>query len=187
MRAHFFTLANQLTLLRLALIPFFVLAILEGNRALALGLFVAAGISDALDGLLARLLDQRTAFGAYFDPIADKLLLSSAFVILALEGLLPWTLAILVVGRDVLIVMIAGVIILATGYRPFPPSRLGKACTVVETATVFAVLVANVFLPRWLLGIRDFLFWLTAALVLASGVQYALRVGKMMPDLHAKN
>lgn len=183
MRLPLFTFANQLTFLRLAVIPFFALAILGERRLLALGLFIAAGVSDALDGLLARMMNQRTTFGAYFDPIADKLLLSTAFVVLAFQGMLPWTLAILVLGRDILIVVIAGVIILATGYCPFPPSRFGKACTVAETATILAVLLGGVFSPAWLPAARNFFFWLTAALVIVSGVHYALRIGKTVPEL----
>lgn len=186
MRAQLFTLANQLTLLRLVLIPFFVLAVLGEQHRLALGLFVAAGVSDSLDGLLARVLNQRTAFGAYLDPIADKLLLSTAFVVLAFQGSVPWTLTILVLGRDVLIVVIAGVIVLATGFRPFPPSIYGKACTVAESAAVLAVVLGNVFLWAWLAPARNFFFWLTAALVVVSGLQYAYHVGKTLSQLPSK-
>lgn len=187
MRLQLFTLANQLTLVRLALLPFFVLAVLDREHALALGLFLAAGASDALDGLLARVLDQRTALGAYLDPIADKLLLSTAFVVLAFQGAVPWPLAILVLGRDILIVSIAGVILLATGFRPFPPSIYGKACTVAETATVLAVLLSGVVSAAWLAWARGLFFWLTAALVVLSGLNYAYRIGRMLPQLPSKS
>ena len=186
MRLPLFTLANQLTLLRLALIPFFVLAVLEQQPLLALGLFVAAVVSDALDGLLARVLNQRTALGAYLDPIADKLLLSTAFVVLAFQGSMPWKLTILVLGRDILILTIAGVILLATGFRPFPPSVYGKACTVVESATVLAVLLADVRSAASLATAKNLLFWLTAALVVMSGLNYVYRIGKMLPELPSK-
>lgn len=186
MRLQLFTLANQLTLLRLALIPFFALATLGQEPTWALGLFVAAAVSDALDGLLARLLDQRTPLGAYLDPIADKLLLSTAFLVLAFRGAVPWPLTILVLGRDVLIVVIAGVILLATGFRPFPPTPYGKACTFAETATVLAVLLGGVFAATWLVSASNFFFWLTATLVVVSGLHYAYRVGKMLSELPGK-
>lgn len=187
MRPHFLTLANQLTLLRLALIPFLVLAVLAGRYRLALGLFIAAGLSDALDGLLARLLDERTAFGTYLDPIADKLLLSTSFVVLALQARLPWSLTIVVLSRDVLIVVIAGVILLATGFRSFPPSIYGKACTMMEIVTVLIVLLYNVFAAAWLVPVRNLLFWLTATLVVVSGTHYAYRMGKLLSELPPKS
>lgn len=187
MRPQLFTFANQLTLLRLALIPFFVLATRGQQRTLALGLFVAAVVSDGLDGLLARVLNQRTPLGAYLDPIADKLLLSTAFVLLAFQNAMDWRLTILVLGRDVLILTIAGVIILATGFRPFPPSLYGKACTVAESATVLAVLLGLAFPRGWLVTAKTFLFWLTAALVVTSGLHYAYRIGKMLPELPNKS
>ena len=123
-----FTVPNQLTFLRLAFLPFFIIAIKYDRYGLALWILLAGGISDALDGLLARRLNQKTTLGAYLDPIADKLLLSSSYVVLALKGKIGWWLAILVLGRDVLILVACAVILLAAGYRSFlPPSIWGKA------------------------------------------------------------
>ncbi|MFQ5817339.1 MAG: CDP-alcohol phosphatidyltransferase family protein [Terriglobia bacterium] len=187
MRRPLFTLANQLTLLRLALIPFFVLAVVEQRHALALGLFVAAAVSDTLDGLLARVLNQRTALGAYLDPITDKLLLSAAFVALAFQGIVPWPLSILVLSRDILILTTAVAILLATGFRPFRPSIYGKACTVAETVTVLVVLVDSEFSWAWLASNKNLFFWLTATLVVVSGLNYGYRVGKLLPDLPSKS
>jgi cardiolipin synthase len=102
-----FTFANQLTFLRLGLIPFFVLAVLGRHFGWALGLLLAAAVSDFFDGLLARWLKQRSALGATLDPIADKLLLSTSFVVLAISGAIPWWITILVLSRDVLIFGVA--------------------------------------------------------------------------------
>jgi cardiolipin synthase len=184
MTSQFFTLANQLTLLRLALIPFFAVAVLGRRYDWALALLLAAGVSDALDGILARSLRQHTALGAYLDPIADKLLLSTGFVVLAIRGDVPWTLAILVLGRDVVIVAIALVLVLAAGLRPFP-SLYGKACTSAQVLAVIAVAV-QVIPGAALVWTKDLLLWLTAALTVLSGVHYAWRVGKMLPEISSK-
>ena len=186
MTSQFFTLANQLTLLRLALIPFFAVAVLGRRYDWALALLLAAGVSDALDGILARSLRQRTALGAYLDPIADKLLLSTGFVVLAIRGDVPWTLAILVLGRDVVIVAIALVLVLAAGLRPVP-SLYGKACTSAQVLAVIAVVAVQVIPGAALVWTKDLLLWLTAALTVLSGVHYAWRIGKMLPDIPSKD
>src|SRR6202041_1257085 len=129
MTSRIFTVPNQLTFLRLMFLPFFIRAIHYERYAWALGIFLVAGASDALDGLLARGLNQRTPLGAYLDPIADKLLLSSSYFVLALKGRIAWWLAILVLGRDVLLLVACATILLTIGYRPFPPSVWGKATT----------------------------------------------------------
>lgn len=181
MKQPVFTLANQLTLLRLLLIPFFALAILGGQYGWGLVLLVAAGMSDFLDGLLARRLQQRTPLGATLDPIADKLLLSTSFVVLAVSGAVPWWLSILVLSRDVLIVAIGLAIIIGAGFRPFSPSVYGKACTAVQMLTVFVVVLVEVAPGAWLLWVKNLLLWLTATLTLLSGVLYAHRTSKLMP------
>src|SRR5881227_2233093 len=98
---------NQLTLLRLIIIPFIAIAVVDGRFGWALSLFVVAGISDGLDGYLARRLDQRTTLGQYLDPIADKLLLSTMFIVLAVAHKLPWKLTILVFSRDLGILIVS--------------------------------------------------------------------------------
>jgi len=100
---------------------------------------VIAGLSDGIDGLLARSLNQRSALGAYLDPLADKLLLSSSFIILAFKQQLAWWLTILVLSRDILILTVAAVILLVSGYRPFPPSFLGKLTTASQIIFVFTL------------------------------------------------
>ncbi|HSC76975.1 MAG TPA: CDP-alcohol phosphatidyltransferase family protein [Candidatus Acidoferrales bacterium] len=187
MRAQIFTLANQFTILRLALVPFFVLAVLDGRYGWALALLVIAGLSDFLDGLLARWLKQRTPLGSYLDPIADKLLLSTSFVVLAVAHNVPWTLTILVLSRDVLMIAVALVIIIGAGFRPFPPSFLGKACTTAQIVAVFVVVLEEVAPRDWLALLKEVMLWTTAALTILSGFHYAYRTGKMLPGIHGKH
>jgi cardiolipin synthase len=105
MQTRIFSVPNQLTLIRLGFLPFLIIAIHYDRYDWALGILIAAGLSDGLDGLLARVLNQRTPLGAYLDPIADKLLLSSCYLVLALKGKIAWWLTIMVLGRDVLILV----------------------------------------------------------------------------------
>src|ERR1700721_285901 len=131
-RRRIFTVPNQITLLRLGFLPIFLTLIAYQRYRWALLVLVVAGLSDGIDGLLARRLNQKTALGAYLDPIADKLLLSSSFLVLALEGKMRWWLTILVFSRDVLILITAAVIFATAGYRQFPPSVYGKLTTLVQ-------------------------------------------------------
>lgn len=186
MRSELFTFANQLTLLRFVLVPFFALALHEQRLQLALVLFAVATVSDGLDGMLARLLNQRTALGAYLDPIADKLLQATAFLLLAFLRQVPWTLTILLLGRDVLILAIAGVILLVTGFRPFSPSLYGKASTVAANLTVLLILGDSVLSWAWLGPAKNFFIWLTAALVVISGLHYGYQAARVLPGLPQK-
>ncbi len=129
MKARIWTVPNQITFLRLGFLPVFLMLIAYDRYRWALLVLVVSGLSDGFDGLLARSLNQRSALGAYLDPIADKLLLSSSFVLLAFKKQLAWWLTILVLSRDVLILIVAVVILLVSGYRPFPPSIYGKLTT----------------------------------------------------------
>src|ERR1700757_2700164 len=142
MASRVFTVPNQLTFLRLGFLPFFIITIHYHRYGIALAVLILAGLTDGLDGLLARSLNQKTRLGAYLDPIADKLLLSSSFVVLALNGQIRWWLTILVLGRDVLILTTAAVILLTAGYRSFPPSVYGKLTTTLQILLVFTVLAA---------------------------------------------
>jgi len=140
--------ANQLTLLRLALVPAFALLVIYGEQGWALLVFVVAGITDGLDGLIARLTNQRTAFGAWLDPLADKLLLVTTFVVLSLPGIgltnrLPAWLTVLVISRDVVIVATVAIVSLAVGPRTFTPSIYGKAATATYIVTSSIVLLFN--------------------------------------------
>lgn len=142
------TVANQLTLLRMLLIPGFVLLVVYGEFGWALALFVTAGVTDGLDGLIARRRGQKTRLGAWLDPAADKLLLVSTFVVLTLPGLglvnrLPLWLTVLIISRDVVIVLTVAVVNLAIGPRTFHPSIFGKLATAVYIVTAVVTMLFN--------------------------------------------
>jgi len=170
---QFFYASNQLTLLRLVFIPFVILSILYGKHGTALVLVLIAGLTDGMDGLLARRLGQQTTLGKILDPIADKLLLNSAFVALAAVQEIPLWLVILVFSRDMLIITTALVMLLATAYRPFAPSLCGKASTVAQVATVRFTLGALMFPNDILSWLRVAGIYSAAGLTVASGFQYA--------------
>jgi cardiolipin synthase len=164
---------NILTLLRICLAPFLVAAILEGRYALSFGLFVAAGLTDALDGTLARILKQRTMLGHYLDPVADKLLLSTLFLVLTHNGLIPARVTVLVFGRDVGILVVAAILYAAVGRREFRPSIFGKANTLVQVLAVAAVLLHQLTPAIWVADFRMLALNLTIALTVVSGLHYA--------------
>jgi cardiolipin synthase len=182
MTSRILTVPNQLTFLRLAFLPFFIIAIKYEHYAVALAILVLAGLTDGLDGLVARGLNQRTPLGAYLDPIADKLLLSSSYLALALKGRIAWWLAIMVLGRDVLLLIACVVILLAIGYRPFPPSVWGKATTFFEISLIVLVLVLAVWNQQTLSILREVCGYCVAALVVISGLHYSIAVSR---QLHA--
>lgn len=179
-KSRILTVPNELTFLRLAFLPFFIIAIKYDRYDMALGILFAAGISDGLDGLLARLLNQKTTLGAYLDPIADKLLLSSSYFVLALKGRIAWWLAIMVLGRDLLILVACAVILLVVGFRSFPPSIWGKATTFFEILLVLIVLVLAVFHWPWLASTQSYCRYVVAALVMFSGVHYSIIVSRQL-------
>jgi cardiolipin synthase (CMP-forming) len=135
------TAPNQLTLLRMIFLPFIVINLVKDDYKWALGLFVLAGLSDALDGLLARKLHQQTLLGQYLDPIADKLLMSTMFLVLSIEHLIPWKYTVVVFSRDISILLVSGVLFMIAGLRDFRPSIFGKANTFAQVAAVFFVLL----------------------------------------------
>src|SRR5450631_2151108 len=177
---------NILTLLRICLAPFLVAAILENRYELSFILFVAAGLSDALDGLLARILKQRTIFGQYLDPVADKLLLSTLFLVLMHEKLIPTTVTVLVFGRDVGILLVAAILYAAVGRREFKPSIFGKANTVAQVAAVATVLLHQLTSAPWVIALQKGALGATVVLTMASGLHYAWivtrRVGGPVPN-----
>src|SRR3972149_4689924 len=172
---QFFYPSNQLTLLRLVFIPFVSLWILCGQFRPAFVLVLMAGVSDGMDGLLARRLGQQTTLGTILDPLADKLLLNSAFVALGVAQQLPLWLVILVLSRDVIIITISLVMILTTTHQPFAPSFYSKANTVAQVATVLLTLFVLVLPNEILAGLRIAGIYSTAGLTVASGLQYASR------------
>ena len=174
----FRTAPNLLTLVRICMAPFLVAAVLEGNYALGFGLFVAAGLTDALDGALARSLKQRSVLGEYLDPVADKLLLSTLFLVLLHQGLMPVTVTVLVFGRDVGILLVSAILYAAVGRREFSPSVFGKANTLVQIGAVAAVLLHQLTAARWVAMLRTSLLDATIVLTVASGLHYAWLVSR---------
>ena len=142
------TPANQLTLLRMLLIPAFVILMVYGELGWALIVFVTAGVTDGLDALIARRSGQRTRLGAWLDPMADKLLLVTTFVVLTLPGLglanrLPIWLTVLIISRDIVIVLTVAIVNLAIGRRTFQPSIFGKIATATYIITAVAAMLFN--------------------------------------------
>jgi len=178
------TVPNQLTFLRLGFLPFFIIAILYSHFKWALAILILAGLTDGLDGLLARGLNQKTPLGAYLDPIADKLLLSSSYFVLALKGKLAWWVTILVLSRDVLLLVASAAILVTVGYRPFPPSIWGKITTTLEILLIVVVLLLQLNPSHWLLTARRGGANLVGLFVVISGVHYAFVVAKRLSAGH---
>ena len=172
------TTANQLTLFRLLLVPCLVILVLYGFNGWAFVTFVVAGVTDALDGVIARRAGQRTSLGALLDPMADKLLLISTFVVLTmplgLPNQLPLWFTVLVISRDVLIVLTVAVVNLAIERRTFFPSRLGKAATLIYILTCAVTLFFN-YLDRPS-AVVDVAIYASLVVTLLSGVHYIVRV-----------
>jgi cardiolipin synthase len=170
------TAPNQLTLLRMIFLPFIVINLVKGDYKWALALFVLAGLSDGLDGLLARKLHQQTLLGQYLDPIADKLLMSTMFLVLSIEHMIPWKYTVVVFSRDISILLVSGVLFMIAGLRDFRPSIFGKANTFAQVAAVFFVLLFLVE-PVVLVQIASKVFLrATFIFTIVSAVHYAFLV-----------
>lgn len=171
-------LPNYITLLRVILIPFFINLMIYGYYREGLIVFVAACITDALDGMIARLTNTKTELGAFLDPMADKLLIISAFVTLVLLDMLPVWLVIIVVSRDIILVL-GSIAIYFTGH-PFraQPSIIGKATTLFQFIVVTLSLVLKNFGTE--MGLMTILHWTTAGFTVASGIQYVMRGTKIV-------
>ncbi len=179
------TIPNLLTFLRMALIPVIASMLFYGHYKLALAFFVIAGVSDGIDGFLARRFQQESELGTIIDPIADKLLMTTAFIILSIPNVLPamrhlpvpfWV-TITVIGRDVLILAVAAAINVITGFRGFRPSWLGKLSTLVQVIAVGLILFAaitgyTIYLPTT--------YTVVAMLAFISGVHYVFQVARLM-------
>ena len=179
------TLANQLTILRIVLIPAFVLLVVYGQLGAALLVFMIAGATDALDGLIARVTRQRTSLGAWLDPMADKLLLVTAFIVLTLPGIpltnhLPLWLTIVVISRDVVIVGVVAIVNLAVGPRTFKPSIWGKMTTAAFILTSVAVMYFNY--RRETSVLVDVGIWVSLALTLVSSADYFFRLRRLINE-----
>jgi cardiolipin synthase len=171
---------NLLTLMRLFIIPFLVIEILDGHYRIAFALFMLAGISDALDGLLARMLSQKTTLGQYLDPIADKLLLSTLFVVLTHVGMIPQYVTVLVFSRDVGILLISTLLFVTSALRDFRPSLFGKLNTLVQIVALTVLLCEKTFVFMDLAKLTDILVRAIAVLAPLSAAQYAWIVFRRM-------
>lgn len=172
MTARALSPANQITILRLVFVPIFAILVIGSHYRAALAVLALAAVSDAADGLVARAFHQESSLGVALDPIADKILMTIAYLVLAFEGVVPWWLTILVLTRDAGILMTAAVISLVVGYRPFPPTWLGKGSTMVQVATILVALCFKAGIeftgPRLVQGFVD----LAGVTTVASGIHY---------------
>jgi len=169
-------------LMRLIFVPFVIINVVDGNYGWAMVLFVAAGLSDGLDGLLARTLKQQTTLGEYLDPIADKLLLSSLFLVLSFMHKIPWKFTIVVFTRDICILMVSAVLYIAVGLRNFRPSIFGKLNTAAQVIAVFLTLLFEVKSdPALFIAKRSFL-WAVFTLTCVSAVHYIVLVGYRLKE-----
>jgi cardiolipin synthase len=174
--SQIFTAPNQLTLLRMIFLPFIVINLVKHDFKWALVLFVLAGVSDGLDGLLARTLHQQTLLGQYLDPIADKLLMSTMFLVLSIERMIPWKYTVVVFSRDISILMLSGVLFMIAGLRDFRPSIFGKANTFAQVAAIFFVLLLLIEPERWVWIARTTFLRATFIFTILSAVHYAFLV-----------
>lgn len=189
------TIPNILTFVRMALIPVFASLLYYGYYQWALFVFFFAGISDGIDGFIARRFNQQSSLGTILDPIADKLLMTTAFIILTLPHILPadnkhfpvpfWVTA-AVIGRDILIVTVALSIFIMTDFRSFKPSWLGKASTVVQISAVGIILFATV-VPYFSGYYLPTVYFLVALFAFLSGVHYIFFVAKLMKEEDKKH
>jgi cardiolipin synthase (CMP-forming) len=183
------TAPNQLTLLRMIFLPFIIINLVKHDFKWAMALFVLAGLSDGLDGLLARTLHQQTLLGQYLDPIADKLLMSTLFLVLSIERLIPWKYTVVVFSRDISILMISGVLFMIAGLRDFRPSIFGKANTFAQVAAIFFVLLLlieparGVWIARTISLRATFIFTIVSAVHYAFLVQHRLHASPPTPAL----
>jgi cardiolipin synthase len=178
------TYANQLTLLRMVFVPCIVILLIYGHPRSATLLFLLAGITDGLDGLIARKLKQRTVLGSFLDPMADKILLTATFVTLTVPSIpmvlhIPTWLTVLTISRDVLIAVSVLIIHLQTQHSHFPPSLLGKCTTAVQLLTVGVCLLAN-FKAEPAIAVFPVVKYSTLAFTLASGFHYIYKSIKII-------
>jgi cardiolipin synthase len=181
------TLPNLFTLARLALTPFIVQGILDNRPSRALTLFLLAAVTDAVDGWLARISDSSTQFGAYLDPIADKILMSGIFLALGAAGFVPWWFVAIVFGRDLYLLLAAAAMMALTKVRKFPPSGWGKFSTFVQIATAVTWMTRNLNPVQVLDSLAYAMLWVCAVFTVWSGLHYtgrAVRILRTLPPTH---
>ena len=183
------TWPNLLSMLRVAMVPMFIIAMIEGRPGWAFVIFGLAGITDLLDGYIARLNQQQSVLGAYLDPAADKLLVTSAFILLSWPGVhqgisIPIWVTVLVITRDIIIVTVALIVRLTVGMKKFPPSRISKWNTGFQLAAVFIYLLTGLTdqIDLFARGVLAVMVILTGT----SGLEYAYRFIYRANDLPAQ-
>ncbi|MCP4680912.1 MAG: CDP-diacylglycerol--glycerol-3-phosphate 3-phosphatidyltransferase [Desulfobacterales bacterium] len=174
------TIPNLITVLRIILAPIFIIYLLNDRFLPALLVFILAGLSDGADGFIARAFNQKSKLGSYLDPVADKLLLVSAFVVLSVKGLVPSWLTVIVISRDVQILLGVLILFFDRGYFAIKPSVLSKLTTCLQLGTVFAVLSKGYF--QFFSQFSDYIFWGTGLLTISSGLHYMRSWLRMMNE-----
>lgn len=181
-----FTMANQITALRLVCAPLFVILLVAGRFEAALGVLILAAVSDGTDGFVARVFHQRSSWGVALDPIADKVLMITACVALSARGALPWWLTFLVVCRDVAILGAAAFVTVFSGYRALPPTLVGKASTASQLAAILSAVGYEAQL--WLVSkpMLEFFVYLAGVLTVVSGIHYFV-IGRQRLESRAED
>jgi cardiolipin synthase len=178
-------LPNLLTILRILLIPFFIIALSYQYQGLALVVFACAGLTDALDGFIARTFQQKTLIGAYLDPIADKLLLGTSFVtltVLSFPNKIPFWLTIVIISRDVIILLGIAILFMLGKKLVIAPSLLGKSTTFFQILIIAVVLLFN-YLARPIPQLITLLAWITLAVTVVSGLDYLYKGIKLLNEV----
>jgi len=191
MSSRIITVPNLLTVFRMVLIPVFVSLLFYQRFLLALGIFILAGITDGLDGLLARRFNQKSQLGTILDPIADKLMLVTSFVVLSMRSVFPQPLpshlpvpfwvTVAVISRDVFILVGAAAINIVTGFRGFRPSMLGKINTVVQIFAI-AIIIFAASVPYGTGYYLPTLYTTVFAFSVLSGAHYVFFVSKLVNE-----
>ena len=191
MSSRIITVPNLLTVFRMVLIPVFVTMLFYQRFIVALGVFVCAGLTDGLDGLLARRFDQRSQLGTVLDPIADKLMMVTAFIVLSMRGIfpqpvpshlpVPFWVTITVISRDVFIIVGAAAINIMTGFRGFRPSWLGKINTTVQIVAIAAIMFAA-SVPYYTGYYLPTVYATVFTFAVLSGLHYVFFASKLMNE-----
>jgi cardiolipin synthase len=171
-KAERMNIPNSLTLLRIILVPVIVILLMQGSYMVALVVFLVSGVTDILDGYLARVLNQQTVLGSYLDPIADKALMISCYVTLAVKKILPGWLSVVVISRDCIILMGVAVLSIMSVTYKIQPALLGKLTTAVQILTVLVFLASRAVPGVLAEPFMEGLVWVTAFFTVVSGFYY---------------
>ncbi|MGV8081035.1 MAG: CDP-diacylglycerol--glycerol-3-phosphate 3-phosphatidyltransferase [Syntrophales bacterium] len=173
-KAERLNIPNSLTILRIILVPAIVILLMQGSYKIAILVFLISGLTDVLDGYLARVLHQQTVLGSYLDPIADKALMISCYVTLAVKKILPGWLSVVVISRDCIILIgVAVLTIMSVSYK-IQPALIGKLTTAVQILTVFIFLVSRAAPGSIADSFMAGLVWVTALFTVVSGFYYIM-------------